>query len=276
MGKKIILTGATSGIGKALALKLIEEGHVVYATGRSLDKLNTLKEEARSERLIPVKMDFTSFKDIKNALEKLLIPSFSIDILINNAAATSAKKIITEDGFEMQIQVNHLVPVYLTTRLMPYLKASKGFVITVASNAHKRTTFRKKALEDKTMYRIFKRYQETKLYNLMMTMYFKRTYQDSGVDFYAIHPGLVKTDLGSKNASKIVDIAWKLFNQRGMETTGPIPTFLKVINERPQQGTYFAYEKVEPYLPVVDDIAKQNQLMEYSYHVLKGEKPHLS
>ena len=272
MGKKIILTGATSGIGKALALKLIEEGHVVYATGRSLDKLKALKEEARSERLIPVKMDFTSFKDINTALKKLLTPAFNVDILINNAAATSAKKIITEDGFEMQIQVNHLVPVYLITQLMPYLKASKGMVITVASNAHKRTTFKYKALKDETMYRIFKRYQETKLYNLMMTMYFKRAYAQSGVDFYAIHPGLVKTDLGSKNASKIVDIAWKIFNRRGMDTTGPIPTFLKVINERPQQGTYFAYENIEPYLPVVDDIDKQQQLMDYSFDVLHLEK----
>lgn len=271
MGKKIFLTGATSGIGKALALALIDAGHVVYATGRSPEKLAALKSEARSERLIPLTMDFMSLSHVKQGLKDLLKTSFQLDILINNAAATSAKKIITEDGFEMQIQVNHLVPVYLTQRLLPYLKASQGMVITVASNAHKRTTYKKRALYDQTMYRIFKRYQETKLYNLMMTMYFKRKNADSGVDFYAIHPGLVKTDLGSKNATKLVDIAWKIFNRRGNDPQGPLPTFFKVIDERPKMGTYFAQEAIEPYTAVVDDIAKQNELMDYSLKVLKLE-----
>jgi NAD(P)-dependent dehydrogenase (short-subunit alcohol dehydrogenase family) len=274
MGQKIIVTGATSGIGKSLALALVKAGHVVYATGRSLEKLAALKEAARSEKLIPVLMDFSSFKSIDLALKKLLTSSFQVDLLINNAAATSAKKIITEDGFEMQLQVNHFVPVYLTMKLLPYLEASQGFVITTASNAHKRTTFNPRAMEDKTMYRIFKRYQETKLYNLMMTRYFKRIYQDSPVDFYAVHPGLVKTDLGSKNASKLVDIAWKLFNRRGMDPEGPIPTYLKIIQERPQDGTYYAYEKKEPYLPVVDDESKQDILMNHAFNALKLEKPH--
>ena len=268
VGQKIMLTGATSGIGKALALALVKAGHVVYATGRSKEKLNALKSEAKSEKLIPVEMDFASFKSIDQALEKLFTPHFTLDILINNAAATSAKKIITEDGHEMQIQVNHLVPVYLTMKCLPFLEASQGMVITTASNAHKRTHFRMRALEDKTMYRIFKRYQETKLYNLMMTQYFNRVHASLPVDFYAIHPGLVKTDLGSKNASKLVDIAWKLFNRRGMEVDGPIPTYLKVINTRPKDGVYFAYEKVEPYLPEVDDTLKQDQLMTYSFSKL--------
>jgi hypothetical protein len=108
----------------------------------------------------------------------------------------------------------------------------------------------------------------------MMTRYFKRIYQDSPVDFYAVHPGLVKTDLGSKNASKLVDIAWKLFNRRGMDPEGPIPTYLKIIQERPQDGTYYAYEKKEPYLPVVDDESKQDILMNHAFNALKLEKPH--
>jgi NAD(P)-dependent dehydrogenase (short-subunit alcohol dehydrogenase family) len=271
MGQKILLTGATSGIGKALTLALLKAGHIVYATGRSDAKLNALKALAKTEKLILVKMDLTSIASVDAALKSLIKPGFTLDILINNAAATSAKKMITEDGFEMQIQVNHLMPVYLTTQLYPLLKASKGMVITTASNAHKRTGFKLKALKDETWYRIFKRYQETKLYNLMMTMYFKNTLKGP-VDFYAVHPGLVKTDLGSKNASKLVDIAWKLFNRRGMAPEGPLPTYFKIINERPKEGTYFAYEKVEPYLPVVDDKAKQRQLMDYSYDVLNMEK----
>jgi NAD(P)-dependent dehydrogenase (short-subunit alcohol dehydrogenase family) len=263
MSKTIVLTGATSGIGLALCLKLIEEGHTVFATGRSKDKLSELKEKT-NEKLIPILMDLTSFKSIDEGLKEITKKTDHIDVLINNAAATSAKEIITEDGFEMQIQVNHLAVVKITDGLFPLIKKASGMVITTSSDAHRQTSFKVKALHNQTKYKIFKRYQETKLYNLIFTYYLDRTLNQSGVAFYAVHPGLVKTDLGSKNASWFVDKIWKLFASAGQAPEGPIPTYLKLINERPTPYIYYAYEKPNHHLAIVEEKSIQDQLIEHA------------
>lgn len=264
MPKTIVLTGATSGIGRALCLRLIKDGHIVYATGRSQEKLDALKKET-NERLFPIRMDLTSFKSIEQGLKDIQDKTSHIDVLINNAAATSAKEIITEDGFEMQIQVNHLAVVKITDALFPLIKKVSGMVITTSSDAHRQTTFKEKALLNKTKYKIFKRYQETKLYNLIFTYYCDRVLSSSGVAFYAVHPGLVKTDLGSKNANWFVDKIWKLFASTGQTPEGPIPTYLKIIEERPQPYIYYAYEKPNHHLEIVEDKSVQETLMNHAH-----------
>lgn len=267
MSKTIVLTGATSGIGKALCLRLIKEGHTVYATGRSQEKLEALKA-LTNERLFPVLMDLTNFKSIERGLKEIMTKADKIDVLINNAAATSAKQTLTEDGFEMQIQVNHLAVVKITDTLFPLIKKAKGMVITTSSDAHRQTRFKEKALLNQTKYKIFKRYQETKLYNLIFTYYCDRTLKASGVSFYAVHPGLVKTDLGSKNASWLVDKVWKIFASTGQTPEGPLPTYLKIINERPTPYIYYAYEKPNHHLAEVEEISIQETLMKHARSVL--------
>ena len=259
----IFLTGATSGIGKALCLQLLKDGHTVFGTGRSQEKLHALEEEAPGD-FHPILMDLASFSSIKDALKTHEKTLSQIEILINNAGATSAKKIITEDGNEMQLQVNHLAVVYLTHWFYPLLKTNQGMVITTSSDAHRRTKFSKKALYDQTPYKIFKRYQETKLYNLMFMYYCDRVFGRDPVRFYAVHPGLVKTDLGAKNASWLVDKVWKLFSAPGQDPEGPVPTYLKLINERPSDYVYYAYERPNHHLPVVEDEEKQTLLMTHA------------
>ena len=265
----IFLTGATSGIGKALCLRLIKDGHTVYGTGRSAEKLKALSDAAGSTRFHPVTMNLASFKSIDAALSTHSNVLTTTDILINNAGATSADKQMTEDGFEMQLQVNHLAVVYLTHRFFKGLKANNGMVITTSSDAHRRTHFKEKALRDETRYKIFKRYQETKLYNLIFSYYLDRVYGKQPTRFYAVHPGLVKTDLGAKNASWFVDKMWKLFSATGQPPEGPVPTYLKLINERPAEFVYYAYERPNHHLPEVEDERIQETLMTHALDALK-------
>ncbi len=264
---QIFLTGATSGIGKALCLTLLKDGHTVFGTGRSREKLTALENEKAGD-FHPVLMDLTSFNSINTALKTHKEALHKTDILINNAGATSAEKIITEDGFEMQLQVNHLAVVYLTHWFFPILKHQKGMVITTSSDAHRRTRFNAKALRDETKYKIFKRYQETKLYNLIFMYYLDRVYGKSPIRFYAVHPGLVKTDLGAKNASWLVDKVWKLFSSTGQPPEGPVPTYMKLINERPSEYVYYAYERPNHHLPEVENKQIQETLMAHAIKCL--------
>lgn len=264
----IFLTGATSGIGRALLLQLLKDGHTVFGTGRNPDKLHALVA-LKYPRFIPVTMDLTSQASVDAALNTHATALKKIDVLINNAGATSAKKMITEDGLEMQLQVNHLMVVYLTHWFFKILTANQGMVITTSSDAHRRVHFNENALHDATKYKIYKRYQETKLYNLIFTYYLARTYPSSPVQFYAVHPGLVKTDLGAKNANRLVKAAWKFFSRTGQPPEGPVPTYVKLLRDRPKDYHYYAYEKPNHHLPEVEDVSIQETLMTHAFKTLK-------
>lgn len=268
--KRIVITGATSGIGKALVHAFHQAGHDVFALGRNETLLTALKESVgETSRLHTVKADFGHLESIRTAA--LTIQKAwpqGTDVLINNAAMVSSKKRFSLDGIEMQYQVNHLAVVALSHWLYPSLKRREGRILTTGSNAHKGARFHRKDLQDDVRYSLFRRYAQTKLYNHMFTTYCNTTLKH--VRAYTIHPGVVKTDLGSKDATPWMGKLWSFFTRKAQDPQAVPPTYLKLaLAEEHLPTGYYAYEHPIKALKVTEDLTAVQTLMDDAFKRLK-------
>lgn len=120
-----------------------------------------------------------------------------LDILINNAGVMAMPKCLTKDGFEMQLGVNHMGHFLLTNLLLDVLKSSTpSRVVVLSSLAHKFGTINKDDLNSEKSYSKYKAYSQSKLANVLFTYELARRLRGTGVTVNAVHPGIVKTDLG--------------------------------------------------------------------------------
>lgn len=106
-------------------------------------------------------------------------------------------KAITKDGFEMQLGVNHLGHFLLTNLLLDVLKASApARIIIVSSLAHKYGEINREDLNSEKSYNKYKAYSQSKLANILFTQELAKRLKGTGVTVNAVHPGVVKTELG--------------------------------------------------------------------------------
>ncbi len=137
--KVVIITGASSGIGRALVDAFAEEGALIAAAARSEDKLSKLKEEISKtgNRIIAVPTDVSKETDCKNLIDKTVAEYGRIDILINNAGI-SMRALFEEVELEVikkLMDVNFWGTVYCTKFALPYLLQAKGSLVGVSSIA---------------------------------------------------------------------------------------------------------------------------------------------
>ena len=132
--KVAIVTGATSGIGQAIAVKLVNEGAKVFFIGRSFENLkekNVKIEEGAN--IIFIKADFTRQSDLDELIKK--IGTQKVDILIHSAGSISfdlfEKELI--ENFDFQYSVNMRAPFLITQRLLPNIKLAKGIILFINS-----------------------------------------------------------------------------------------------------------------------------------------------
>ncbi|MCT4552244.1 MAG: oxidoreductase [Alphaproteobacteria bacterium] len=130
--KVILITGASSGIGKATALRLIKEGHKVYCAARSLNKMEDLKEQGG----LPIEMDVSKTESIERSFKKIIKENGRIDVLYNNAGFGlygTVEEIPMED-LRYQFEVNFFGLVKLTQLAIPYMRKQKsGKIINTTS-----------------------------------------------------------------------------------------------------------------------------------------------
>lgn len=119
-----------------------------------------------------------------------------MDVLINNAGVMRCPRSVTNEGFEMQIGVNHMGPFYLTHLLLDYLKLSTpSRIVNVSSIAHTRGEINTADLNSEKSYDPAKAYEQSKLANVLFTRELAKRLEGSGVTVNALHPGLVDTEL---------------------------------------------------------------------------------
>lgn len=120
-----------------------------------------------------------------------------MDILINNAGVMAMPRTVTKDGFEMQLGVNHLGHFLLTNLLLDILKTSApSRIIVLSSLAHKYGEINSDDLNSEKGYNKYKAYFQSKLANILFTHELARRLKGTNVTVNAVHPGVVKTDLG--------------------------------------------------------------------------------
>lgn len=120
-----------------------------------------------------------------------------MDILINNAGVMAMPKALTKDGFEMQLGVNHLGHFLLTNLLLDILKTSApSRIIVLSSLAHKYGEINREDLNSEKSYNKYKAYSQSKLANILFVQELAKRLKNTYVTVNALHPGIVKTDLG--------------------------------------------------------------------------------
>lgn len=230
-GKKVVITGANSGIGYEAVKALADKGAQVILAVRNEEKGNQAIAELKAINTdISVQMmflDLADLKTIQHFAEMYTAQFDSLDILINNAGVMMPPYSKTKDGFELQFGSNHLGHFALTGLLLPLLKKTKGSrVVTVSSLAHRGASIDFENLDGAKGYKAFKFYGQSKLANLLFAKELDNRLKSNGIETLSIacHPGVSSTNLfkmGGKFLQPIVKIANRFFQPASM---GALPT----------------------------------------------------
>jgi NAD(P)-dependent dehydrogenase (short-subunit alcohol dehydrogenase family) len=204
--KLVIITGATSGIGRVTARKYASRGANLICINRNKDKSELLQQEIENE--FGVKCDYkiadlSLLKDIHNVAEELAVMDTPIDLLIHNAGVYLTEKEITPDGIEKVFAVHYLSSFIINYRLMDKLKAQpKARIIMVGSEGHRFAAWGLR-LDDlnweKRRYGGLVSYGSAKAAQLLSMIVFDEKFKNSGVTINTMHPGAVKTETGQEN-----------------------------------------------------------------------------
>jgi len=203
-GKTCIVTGATSGIGRATAVALAARGSrlgiVARDPGRARETVAAIRAAGGDEPLVFLG-DLASQREIRRVASEILDRCPRIDVLVNNAGIVNLHRTTTVDGHESVFAVNHLAYWSLTLLLLDRLRESApSRIVNVSSDAHKLVDGI--AFDDPGFARgwsTMKVYGHSKLANILFTRELARRLEGTDVTATCLHPGAVATGLGKNN-----------------------------------------------------------------------------
>jgi len=259
-GRRVLITGANSGIGYQTAVALARRGATVVLACRNLTKgraaLDRLRKEApgnAAERAELTELELASLDSIKETAARELAQGLPLDGLINNAGVMGPKRGETEDGFELQFGTNVLGHLALTMRLLAALeRAEAARVVTVSSIAHRRGALRFDDLQGRERYRPMEAYQQSKLGNLMFAMELERRLRARGsrVTSIAVHPGVAETSLFKVGSGKgAAGVAERLLQRTigrvmNSDVEGALPTLFAATAMEAKGGGYYGPQRL--------------------------------
>jgi NAD(P)-dependent dehydrogenase (short-subunit alcohol dehydrogenase family) len=200
-GKRILVTGASAGLGVETARVLAAHGAQVVGAVRDLDKGHRATEGVRAcaangGGLALIQLDLASLASVRAAADKLNAVGKPFDAVIANAGVMAPPFGKTADGFETQFGTNHLGHFVFVNRIAALIK-SGGRLVNLSSAGHR---FSDVDLEDPnfdhTPYTEFGAYGRSKTANILFAVEFDRRHKARGVRATAVHPGVIETELG--------------------------------------------------------------------------------
>jgi NAD(P)-dependent dehydrogenase (short-subunit alcohol dehydrogenase family) len=218
----VVITGATSGIGLAVATLLLEQGFDLFGVGSSS---RTLEIEAALSQRFPERLiryfraDLSVLANVRILGEQIIqamteVGETQLFALINNAGGVVSRYRLTSENIEYQFALNHLSTLVLTRTLLDPLQ--NGMVLFTGSNSHHHAKIHWRNLFYKGFYWIFGPYRQSKLANLMTAKKFNEILHPLGIDSYVVDPGLVKTSIGTRSMHGPGRWAWLFVSRKGI------------------------------------------------------------
>lgn len=253
-GRTTVVTGANGGLGLETAKVLAGAGARVVMAARDQAKARraeaTIREHHPAASLEVVELDLASLASVRSAAERIMAAHDRIDILVNNAGLMAMPERQTEDGFEMQLGVNHLGHWALTALLMPaILRADAARVVAVTSTAHHIG----RAIDPdnphlRGNYGPWKAYGQSKLANYHFALGLQQAFERAGVAASSLlaHPGLTHSDLQAHAVAEgggglLATISHKLVGVTGMSVEqGARPQIRAATDPDARGGEFYA------------------------------------
>jgi retinol dehydrogenase 12 len=199
-GLTFLVTGANTGIGLATATALAVRGGRVHVACRSeqkgRDAQAAIAAAAGSDHVSFLQLDLADLALVRASAQAFLALGEPLHVLINNAGV-GGQRGLTKDGFELMFGVNHLGHFAFTMALLDRLTSSKARIVNVASDAH----YAAKGIGFDQLRRPARgitgmaEYSVSKLCNVLFTQELARRLSGTGVTSYALHPGVVASDI---------------------------------------------------------------------------------
>ncbi|WP_263382811.1 oxidoreductase [Granulicella arctica] len=255
-GRRVLITGANSGIGYETALELARRGAEIILPARSLDKANEaikrIRREVPSASLTPGILDLASLASVRAFAASIAerLPGRSLDLLINNAGVMSVpQRELTVDGYERQFATNYLGPFLLTSLLYPQMKQERGTrIVTVASGVSNQGKIEFDNLQSERVYKpMFGAYSQSKLADLIFQLELQRRLTAAGSPILSTgaHPGYAITNLqtsGPAGASplsfRIMEMILKPLASQDAHH-GALPTLFAATSSAATSGGYY-------------------------------------
>jgi short-subunit dehydrogenase len=228
MDKKIcLITGATSGLGKALTKKLATKNYNLILVSKSKNKLQSLSKLLNTKNIKYITADLTKIRNIKKNINKIN----KVDILINNAGNFYFKK---EKGkINRTMMLNYFIPIFFIKKLILEKKNKKRrLVINVSSHSIKRSTIPISKIEKLEKYNGWQIYKFSKLLLCLLTNFLSK--KNSNIDFYSFFPGRMRTSFGSENNILIKNITKVYLKILGNNPDLIADKIIKIIENRKQ------------------------------------------
>jgi retinol dehydrogenase 12 len=268
-GKVCVVTGATSGIGKATATALARQGAQVVLVGRDRGRSEATAAELARVAASPPRVELADLAsmDQVRALAGRLGALDRVDVLVNNAGFVAGQRRVSADGFDEVFAVNHLAPFLLTNLLLGRLKASApARVIMVTSDAHTAARLDLDDLQLEHGWDSWRSYANSKLANILFTRELARRLQGTGVTANCAHPGVVRTGFG-RSARPLLRLGltiarpFLLSPERGASTIVYLATSPDVAGAT---GGYYVKSQLREPSPAARDDATARRLWELS------------
>jgi NAD(P)-dependent dehydrogenase (short-subunit alcohol dehydrogenase family) len=267
----MVITGATSGIGRAAATALARAGArlvlVARDPARAAAAVEAIGQATGNRDAIVVLGDLAVQRSVRAVAEEIRARVPRVDVLLNNAGVFNLRYTTTPDGIETTFAVNHLAYFMLTLLLREALAAAGAArVVNVASDAHRWGRLDFDDLGHARRYRAMRVYGQSKLCNILFTYELARRLAGSGITANCLHPGAVATGLG-RNNGRLATVGTKLLApffrtpEAGADTAVHLATAPELATTT---GTYFANRRPRRSSAVTYDAAVQRRLWEVS------------
>ncbi len=263
VGRVVVITGGTSGIGLVAAERLAAMGARLVLVARDRSRaaaaLETVRKAGPQADHAMHYADLSSIAEMKQVASAIAAAEPRIDVLINNAGAVFSSRLLTSDGLETTFAINHMSYFVMTLGLADRLQTTPGArVVNTASAAHKRARLDFDDLQSAKRYRGFSIYGRSKLCNILFTRELARRWRQRGVTANCLHPGFVSTRFGDQSGGVFQRVvrAAKLFAispEKGAETIVHLASSGSVAN---LSGLYFYQcRPIQPSREAQDDEA---------------------